>query len=513
MMKKIRLVTRLLGFQYEALGNTTYAISDQPKSETEEIPFESISDFWQHALNHGYPPGTRIAIEGQLSLLGPALPGVPIGKRKLHLDTRRILKKIEQRLLEDGYPVGPTTLDALLGYTAGQMVIRPPTDVPYIYLGLYQSIVRNSIPLFVRKEYYENVVAQFFTSDTTVEAFVAGYPVRIDEFGKHFEGFLKEFGIYDIFETEWFDQLFNGYILQVDGDDDLSRIEYRSKSRYLDGDIWVAIRTRNTDSVVSRFLDISDAQDLASERSQLQRDINKLYDEYEVISEYDQMNRLMTGRQIINAERKMRASHARRIKAIESGNRNKSESDYDWVVFLSYNHSDSEIAKKLKVALEQSGIGVQIDSENMQAGEKISHFIHRSIHDSNITLSLISNRSLLSAWVAMETTLTFYHEKSLRKKRFIACYIDDDFFQTDFRLRATKQIDAKISEIDKQLPKYSEAKIDTIDLNDEKTRLHRQRSNLGDFLARLKKSLTLDIRDENFEESVTKIITTIKEAK
>ena len=510
MKKKDRFVTRLLNSQYKSLGNTTYAISDQPKVKTWEVRYESISDFWRGALNQGYQPGTRIAIEGQLSIFGPALPGVPIGKRKLHLNTRRILLQIEQTLRNGGYRLGPDTLNALLGYTAGQMVIRPPLDVPYIYLGLYQSIVRNAIPLFVKREYYEKVVSQFFARETTAEVLVVGYPMRIDEFGKNFEVFLKEFGIYDIYEPKWFDQVFSGYILQVDGDDDLSRIEYRSKSRYLDGDIWVAIRTADIDRVVCRFLDISDVQDLANERSQLQADINKLYGEYQIISEYDQMNRLMTGRQIINVKRKMQASQAIRIGAIKSKDGIKITPDYSRGVFLSYSHSDKDAANRLKNALEQNDINVSIDYESMQASENISDFILRSIQGTDITLSIISNRSLLSAWVAMETTLTYYNEMFLNKKKFIACYIDDDFFQTDFRLKATKQIDLKISEIDKQIPEYIEAKIDTIDLNNEKTRLFKLRNNLGDILSRLKESLTLDIREKSFEESVTRIIKTIK---
>ena len=179
-------------------------------------------------------------------------------------------------------------------------------------------------------------------------------------------------------------------------------------------------------------------------------------------------------------------------------------------VFISYNHGDREIAGKLKATLEQNGIVVRIDSETMQAGEDIKSFIERSIRDTGVTLSIISNKSLLSAWVAMETINTFYHEKFKEDKKFIACYIDDDFFSPRFRLDATKKIDEKLKEIDGLIPEYIQNKIDTIDLNNEKTRLHQLRNNLGEILLRLKESLTLDIREDQYDASLARILDTIK---
>ncbi|HSS22042.1 MAG TPA: TIR domain-containing protein [Pyrinomonadaceae bacterium] len=179
-------------------------------------------------------------------------------------------------------------------------------------------------------------------------------------------------------------------------------------------------------------------------------------------------------------------------------------------VFISYNHSDSDVADRLKTALEKNGIVVRIDTAVMEAGANIQEFIESSIRDTGVTVSLVSNHSLLSAWVALESIDTFYQEKFTGKKKFIACYIDDDFFRTDFRLNATKQIDAKIDEIDKLIPEYSAAKIDTNDLNSQKTRLYKLRNNLGDILLRLKESLCLDIREDKFGEGVAKVVRAIK---
>lgn len=182
-------------------------------------------------------------------------------------------------------------------------------------------------------------------------------------------------------------------------------------------------------------------------------------------------------------------------------------------VFISYNHDDSIIANHLKSALQENGILVKIDSETMKPGEKIKDFIENSIKETDVTLLIVSNKSLLSAWVSMETILTFYYTKFTSNKKFIACYIDDDFFQPGFHLGATKKIDARIDEIDKLIPEYIQNKIDTISLNNEKTRLYHLRNNLGDILLGLKNSLSLDIREDKFEESVKKIITMQNERK
>jgi hypothetical protein len=179
-------------------------------------------------------------------------------------------------------------------------------------------------------------------------------------------------------------------------------------------------------------------------------------------------------------------------------------------VFISYNHDDREIADKLNTALEKNGIEVRIDHAVMEAGTSIQEFIENSIRETEVTISMVSNRSLLSAWVALESIETFYKERFTGGKIFIACYIDDDFFSTDFRLNATKQIDAKIADIDNKFAEYITLKIDSNDLNNQKSRLYKLRNNLGDILVRLKESLCLDLRGNKFDESVTKIVSTIK---
>src|SRR5262245_1842070 len=127
-------------------------------------------------------------------------------------------------------------------------------------------------------------------------------------------------------------------------------------------------------------------------------------------------------------------------------------------VFISYNHEDGHVAERLKSALEEKGILVTIDNVTMRAGASIHEFIESSIRDVDVTLSIISNRSLLSAWVALESVTAFYSEKFRSGGKFIACYLDDDFFKDDYHLNATERIDARINEIEQLFQKHAEKK-------------------------------------------------------
>jgi len=180
-------------------------------------------------------------------------------------------------------------------------------------------------------------------------------------------------------------------------------------------------------------------------------------------------------------------------------------------VFISYNHSDKVIADKIKVLLEKQNIPVTIDSENMLAGENIQSFIENSILKNRTTLSIVSNKSLLSGWVGMETYNTFFLKKFSKSKQLISCYIDDDFFQMDFTANAIQSFDKQLLEVNSQIAKHNELGIDTRDLNEFKTRLLALRNQLDEIISQLRNSLCIDIRDEKLTENFHKIVQTIQQ--
>ena len=179
-------------------------------------------------------------------------------------------------------------------------------------------------------------------------------------------------------------------------------------------------------------------------------------------------------------------------------------------VFLSYNHADAKTAAALRAALEANGIPVHIDSKDMAPGEQIRAFILKSIGSTGATVCVVSRRSLLSGWVALESLLALTVEELWGKRRFIAGYLDDDFLDLGFSVEATDIIDRKLATIDKLIAKHRAKRIDTAELNDEKSRLFRLRGGLGDVLARLRGGLCLDLRPRKRSASVAKLVETLR---
>lgn len=163
-------------------------------------------------------------------------------------------------------------------------------------------------------------------------------------------------------------------------------------------------------------------------------------------------------------------------------------------VFISYNHADADTAQSIKRVLQERGIDVHIDAAEMQPGEDIRAFIALSIRATSCTFCLISQRSLLSGWVGLESMLALTARELWSDRLFAAGYLDTDFFDLGFRLDATRRIDERIAEIDQLMRQYLARRLDTIDLNAERTRALDLRAQLGPILAALRGSLCLDLR-------------------
>lgn len=285
------LVTQLLTRFLEAVYRAANSRSRYTGSGVPTARFAHVSEFWGHAARWDpvKPPRQYVEMTATISTFAPAMPGVPQRKRDLHRDVRRSIPQIEAQMKKRGHGVGPTTIDALLAYTAGQMVVRLADDTtPYAYAGLYHSIVRNSIPLFVKQDYHLDQVVSALQKNHDADAMEARVIARLLPMPEDYLlKFLRETGLYNVFDPNLLKRVAPRFALQVDGDDGTS-IQPLGSCRYLDGDIWVAVRVGETERVVSRFLDLSDPEDLQAEREGLRTDAERLYGGAAVIAEYDQ---------------------------------------------------------------------------------------------------------------------------------------------------------------------------------------------------------------------------------
>lgn len=178
-------------------------------------------------------------------------------------------------------------------------------------------------------------------------------------------------------------------------------------------------------------------------------------------------------------------------------------------VFISYNHSNREIAGVLKQKLKERGVDVVIDSDSMLAGEDIKAFIQKSVAETQVTLSIVSKESLLSAWVAMETIASFYQEQVNEQKKFIACYVDEEIFQHNFTDEALRSIEKELQRISDAREERTRKGYDTRDLNNEYSRLKELSTHLDEIIRRLRESLCIDVRKDKLEENFEKLLQAI----
>jgi hypothetical protein len=255
-----------------------------------EKPLEivKISDFWKPKAGT-LPVDTLVSITGQLSRYAPMVLGHPMQKREAHRAYRLSLSDGEQK-----GTLGPTEVDALLSCSAGQMVLRMEPDSPNMYLGLYHSIVRNSVPVFVNKDYYgKNVKRMFAKNRNVIEATIRGRVCSMpnDNFLKAFVEERRLMGRIGPRMLEDMGKPIHG--IMVDGGD--TSIKAVGTSRYLDGDIWVALEHEGQHAVISRFVDLADANDVRQEAAGLEADKDRLFENWKVVLQFDQVDRLISG--------------------------------------------------------------------------------------------------------------------------------------------------------------------------------------------------------------------------
>ena len=174
-------------------------------------------------------------------------------------------------------------------------------------------------------------------------------------------------------------------------------------------------------------------------------------------------------------------------------------------VFISYSHTESAVATRLRDFFRSQGLRVIIDADDLAPGGSIVDFIRRSVKAATATVVIVSAASLMSAWVMLEVVTSMTAEDLDVGTRLIACSTDQRFFEPEFRLQVTKEIDARLAVLDGLLREYGAKHLDITDIATEQVRLSRMRADLGGVLDRLRTTLTLRIDGDAFEGSASKI--------
>lgn len=280
----------VIDYFYRRIGQAAFEERASVRPVSRIVNCTGMSNLWEFIEDlmlqkQSINQAPAISIHGQLSPYAPLLFGNPLYKRQLHLGLRQGAVKLVEEL---GYEFGEL-LNGLLSYSAGQMVIRPYFEGEYVFLGLYESIVRNSIPVMIERQYYNSTVGPLFRQFNCLEV---GLQAFLGEIPNYTQDALNDFGITERLHSIIDDQTIKqvgrpNYALFVKGDDGSCinvPADHPLPSRYLDGDVWVA---NAANSLITRFIDISSSKDMLNAVTQITRELRMSAFGRGIVSSFD----------------------------------------------------------------------------------------------------------------------------------------------------------------------------------------------------------------------------------
>ncbi len=178
-------------------------------------------------------------------------------------------------------------------------------------------------------------------------------------------------------------------------------------------------------------------------------------------------------------------------------------------VFISYNHKDSETVDKIKRYLEEKGVDVKIDKEDLSATEKIKDFIIRNFKENDFIIFVASDNSLRSGWVGYEQTIATFAEL-LDRMKIINVRLDAECFRDDLPLEVAREVRQEIAKLDELIEQYKAEGIPYNNVTTKRQRLEKFRLGISDLVDRLQNSLTLDVSIDSFETNMARVLSAIE---
>ncbi len=177
-------------------------------------------------------------------------------------------------------------------------------------------------------------------------------------------------------------------------------------------------------------------------------------------------------------------------------------------VFISYNHNDALPMRAIKANLEDNGIKVFVDIQDMGVGDNIQAFIDKALKENNTILSVISQNSLKSGWVNKELSTTLIMSKF--DKKWIPVLLDRKCFEPAFYNDTMDEFDQKIADVQAEISKALAKNRDIRAFTDELERLKDLQSDFSKTIQALKGHLVEDISGNMFEFGMSRVVKAIK---
>jgi len=179
-------------------------------------------------------------------------------------------------------------------------------------------------------------------------------------------------------------------------------------------------------------------------------------------------------------------------------------------VFISYNQLDSFAMRSVKSYLENNGIQVRVDLQDLGVGDNIKDFIDKALKESQFILSIISEHSLRSGWVNQELNTTLL----LRNfgKKWLPVLLDKKCFEASFFNAVMDEFDDKIKGLEEEMQKALAKGRGVLAFTDDLKRERDLRNDFDETIQALKGNLGQDISGQLFEFGMDKVIKAIKNA-
>lgn len=261
--------------------STKENFSSQVRHPKELRKIESVSEFWERCGSN-IRSDDIIDINGTFSQFAPMLMGPTKAKANLHKVFRQAIQNNQALQRQKSH-----TLNACLSVSAGQMVWRIKDEQSnFVYCGLYNSIVRNSILVLIARDYYVSYLIPLFksTGQKTFEARIVGQIIELDNSPtkKFINKYAKAFIPADVVKNLGR----SVYGLYIDGKN--TSVEFIGNPNYLDGDIWIAVESEGNERFLTSFLNVSDNTERTEELNMLLKRAEDLPSSPRIIAQYDE---------------------------------------------------------------------------------------------------------------------------------------------------------------------------------------------------------------------------------
>ena len=183
-------------------------------------------------------------------------------------------------------------------------------------------------------------------------------------------------------------------------------------------------------------------------------------------------------------------------------------------VFISYSSNDKSTAVWLREKLITSGISVILDSYSIPAASNLRKFILESLKNTHATVSIVSDNSLISDWVGLETKYSLVLQELNEHRKLIPCYLDDKLFKDNgYATKKQGILKTKLAEIGNCINDRIANNKSIADLTEPRDRLLELDSNLAHIIEYLRATNCIDIRPDHREQTFVKLLSVINTCK